>query len=73
MRTAIVHAKAGRPGLLDGGMVAGWGHAAALVGRWHQRQVARARLRDLDDRMLADVGLTREDALHEASKPFWQE
>jgi hypothetical protein len=29
-------------------------------------------LSELDDRLLADVGISREDALREARKPFWR-
>lgn len=36
--------------------------------RWRQRQ----HLRELDDRLLADVGLSRREALKEARKPFWK-
>lgn len=36
--------------------------------RWHQRQD----LRELDDHLLRDIGITREQAKHEASKPFWR-
>ena len=39
---------------------------------WARRKRARPRLADLSDHMLRDVGLTRADALHEASKPFWR-
>jgi uncharacterized protein YjiS (DUF1127 family) len=35
-----------------------------------QRQ--RRELLDLDDRLLADIGVTRCDAQHEGSKWFWQ-
>ena len=35
------------------------------------RQRTRRALAQLDDRMLADVGITREQALREAEKPFW--
>jgi hypothetical protein len=31
----------------------------------------RRALRKLDDRLLADVGLTRADARRECAKPFW--
>ena len=31
----------------------------------------RLALRDLDDRLLADIGVSRADALAEARKPFW--
>jgi uncharacterized protein YjiS (DUF1127 family) len=29
-------------------------------------------LKDLDDRMLADIGITRDQASTEARKPFWK-
>lgn len=35
------------------------------------RHEARQALARLDDRLLADVGLTREQARREAAKPFW--
>jgi len=31
----------------------------------------RLALRDLDDRLLADIGVSRADAQAEAQKPFW--
>jgi uncharacterized protein YjiS (DUF1127 family) len=36
--------------------------------RWRQRQD----LRELEDHLLRDVGITREQAQYEASKPFWE-
>ena len=36
--------------------------------RWHQRQD----LRGLDDHLLRDIGITREQARHETGKPFWR-
>lgn len=39
----------------------------AALARHESRQV----LARMDDRLLADVGLTREQALREAAKPFW--
>ena len=44
-----------------------WGSWRAYD-RWQQRHA----LLELDDRLLADIGLTREDALREARKPFWR-
>ena len=35
--------------------------------RWQQRQA----LVDLEDRLLEDIGITREEAEREASKLFW--
>lgn len=39
----------------------------ALQDRFRQRR----HLRDLDDRLLEDVGLSREDVRRETSKPLW--
>jgi len=36
------------------------------------RMRARSRLRQMDDHLLEDIGLTREVADREASKPFWK-
>ena len=53
----------------------GWPNWPSAGWRWfrhalEQRRQRRA-LRDLDDRQLADIGVTREQALHEANKLFW--
>jgi len=42
--------------------------------RWTERSRQRAALRDLaDDRhLLNDLGLTRQEALDEANRPFWE-
>ena len=44
-----------------------WGFWRAYD-RWLQRHA----LLELDDRLLEDIGLTREDALREVRKPFWR-
>ena len=36
-----------------------------------RRQRSRGELARLDERMLKDIGVTRTEALFEASKPFW--
>lgn len=38
----------------------------------HQRQHTRRQLLDLDLHTLRDIGISREQALHEACKPFWR-
>jgi uncharacterized protein YjiS (DUF1127 family) len=40
---------------------------------WRRRSKARAQLATLDDRMLADIGISRVDAEFLANKPFWRE
>ena len=39
---------------------------------WHLRASARAVLAELDDRLLADLGLNRADVMRECDKPFWR-
>ena len=48
-------------------------HAADAIRAWRTRLVMRHSLRELDDRMLRDVGLTRADVERELSKPFWRD
>jgi uncharacterized protein YjiS (DUF1127 family) len=43
----------------------GW--MARCHATWRHRRV----LAEMDDRMLSDIGLTREEALAEARRPFW--
>lgn len=40
--------------------------------RWNQRHRQRHALAELDDRLLADVGLTRRQAERECRKPPWR-
>lgn len=42
-----------------------------LVLAYRRRQQRRA-LGQLDDRLLRDIGIDREDVLLEAAKPFWR-
>ena len=46
-------------------------HAVATAITWQQRVNERQHLRDLDDRMLSDMGLSRADVDKEVAKPFW--
>ena len=45
---------------------------ATAVLDWQERLRQRADLRGLDDRMLADLGLSRADIERECGKSFWQ-
>ena len=38
----------------------------------HVAEELRRQLRALDDRMLDDIGISRERAEREAAKPFWE-
>lgn len=40
---------------------------------WRRRARDRASLGALDDRLLADIGISRADAEFLANKPFWRE
>jgi uncharacterized protein YjiS (DUF1127 family) len=40
---------------------------------WRQRQRERDQLATFDERMLADIGLSRSDAEFLSNKPFWRE
>jgi len=45
----------------------------ATVREWRRRSRDRAELAALDDRTLADIGLSRGDAEFLVNKPFWRE
>jgi uncharacterized protein YjiS (DUF1127 family) len=39
---------------------------------WIQRSRGRESLRELDERLLQDIGVRHDEALLEARKPFWK-
>jgi uncharacterized protein YjiS (DUF1127 family) len=43
-----------------------------LLERWVERRRQRRALLELGDALLKDIGISRADALREASKPFWR-
>jgi len=45
---------------------------AVTVLKWEQRQQTRRALNRLDPHMLADIGLSPQDARMECKKAFWQ-
>ena len=45
----------------------------ATLRAWRRRMRERDQLSRMDDRMLADIGLTRADAKYLSDKPFWRE
>jgi uncharacterized protein YjiS (DUF1127 family) len=50
-------------------MLSSWTSTVAI---WLDRRQGRQDLTELDDRLLDDVGISREDAVWEAGKPFWR-
>lgn len=46
---------------------------ANLLTRWAARSQQRYLLRDMDDHLLRDMGISRADAVRESMKPFWQD
>jgi uncharacterized protein YjiS (DUF1127 family) len=45
----------------------------ATFGTWRRRMRERHELATLDDRTLADIGLSRAEAEFLSNKPFWRE
>jgi uncharacterized protein YjiS (DUF1127 family) len=55
------------------GAARGWsGTAFDKLAQWYDRATQRRQLNELNDRLLADIGVTRIDACHESRKHFWQ-
>lgn len=46
--------------------------AVALIRGWMERSRDRMRLLELDDYMLADIGMTRREAERLVNQPFWR-
>jgi uncharacterized protein YjiS (DUF1127 family) len=49
-----------------------WSKLAVLFAEWWRRAQSRYDLERLSERDLADMRLTRLDALDEMQKPFWE-
>jgi uncharacterized protein YjiS (DUF1127 family) len=47
-----------------------WRRACVVITEWDSRALQRERLAQLNDHLLADIGLTREKRIVEASKLF---
>ncbi|RWC26466.1 DUF1127 domain-containing protein [Mesorhizobium sp.] len=43
-----------------------------LLARWYDRHLQRLDLAEIDDHLLRDLGLTRQDVRRECAKSFWQ-
>jgi len=49
-----------------------WTRIAEVVLTWFERARQRRHLAQFSDHMLKDIGLSRSEADHEISKPFWR-
>lgn len=56
-----------RYGAVDAGLRA----VTLLVAGWIVKARSRRKLASLDDRILKDIGVSPEEAMREARKPFW--
>ena len=63
-----VSGRAGSPAPTRRRRLSNWGQALQL---WLDRRYGLQQLNLLDDRLLDDVRISREDALWKAGKPFW--
>jgi uncharacterized protein YjiS (DUF1127 family) len=55
------------------GRAAPFRHIGSTLRSWRRRLRERDQLARLDERMLADIGITRADAEFLINKPFWKE
>lgn len=44
----------------------------SLVACWYDRYLERLALAELDERLLADIGVSPEEARHECAQRFWR-
>jgi len=49
-----------------------WGRIQRQARLWHRRATTRRQLSRLDDRALADLGISRFEAEEEAARPFYR-
>jgi len=55
-----------------GGAIALVATAMATLRAWRERSRQRRHLRNLDERLLRDIGLSHDDVRREAAKPGWR-
>jgi uncharacterized protein YjiS (DUF1127 family) len=48
-----------------------WSQVKRYLAEWRLRAASRNELINLNDRLLRDIGVSRYEAVSEASKPFW--
>jgi uncharacterized protein YjiS (DUF1127 family) len=59
-------------GIIIGRLRACWSNLQTVFAKWWHRIRFRYELERLNDRELADMGMTRTDAFNETQKSFWQ-
>ena len=70
---AHLHIGALRGPVAPGRAAALFRRMASMLRTWRRRLRERDQLARLDERMLADIGITRADAEFLINKPFWKE
>lgn len=58
-------------GVIDSKLPADRVSFRARLAMWRERMSSRKALKELDDRMLRDIGITARDARIESARPFW--
>ena len=66
-----LYARQALPTRFRPGLAAWTRRAIELVLAWQDVVRQRRALLELDERLLKDIGISRADALREASRPFW--
>jgi uncharacterized protein YjiS (DUF1127 family) len=49
-----------------------WQQLLRLLQRWQRNYRTRQQLAQLDDRQLADIGISHSERVSELDKPFWR-
>jgi uncharacterized protein YjiS (DUF1127 family) len=70
--TSTVHPPTNGAALFDLGSESLLSRLMAAPRRWLARHAARQTLLELDDHLLADIGMTRGNAVIEWQKAFWE-
>ena len=61
-----------RPKWHHGGLTRLGSAAVRMIWFWMERSRQRRALAELDDRLLRDIGLTRDETGRECANPFWK-
>ena len=69
-----LHLRAHRSAAVQGHQFNSWSRLLERWRRWDERSRRRAALRNIadDTHLLADLGITRDEALDQADQPIWR-